>query len=64
MLLDAVESLRNIGVAIDHVYVLVDRPEGDTRKHFENAGIRYSSAFKLSDMDLAYIVSNARHTPD
>lgn len=60
MLLDAVESLRNVGIAVDQAYVLVDRPEGDARKHFENAGIRYSCAVSLSDMDLAALLSNAR----
>lgn len=53
MLLDAVGNLRNIGVVVDQVFVLVDRVEGDARVRFEDAGIRYLSAISFSDDDLA-----------
>jgi orotate phosphoribosyltransferase len=52
LLCDAVSSLATAGVAVDHVFAIVDRKEGDTVSRMKKAKTPYSYLVQLDDAAL------------
>jgi len=48
--IQAIETVRQAGMTVDHVVALVDREESNGRKNIEARGVKFDALFSLTDL--------------